>query len=110
LSAEVIPAAGVLILQRTRGETREETSIVETDVSKDVDKSKHLLVTSGVHVMGYLNLFSDAVHNFTDGMSLGTAFLLHGTVGGWSRTLFLLAHELPQEFVEEQPHHDGSLV
>ena len=25
------------------------------------------------------------------------AFLLHGTVGGWSRTLFLLAHELPQE-------------
>jgi zinc transporter 7 len=70
---------------------------VETDVSKDVDKSKHLLVTSGVHVMGYLNLFSDAVHNFTDGMSLGTAFLLHGTVGGWSRTLFLLAHELPQE-------------
>jgi hypothetical protein len=34
---------------------------VETDVSKDVDKSKHLLVTSGVHVMGYLNLFSDAV-------------------------------------------------
>ncbi|KAH9559995.1 hypothetical protein CY35_06G084100 [Sphagnum magellanicum] len=83
--------------KRTRGETREETSIVETDVSKDVDKSKHLLVTSGVHVMGYLNLFSDAVHNFTDGMSLGTAFLLHGTVGGWSRTLFLLAHELPQE-------------
>ncbi|CAK9878372.1 unnamed protein product [Sphagnum jensenii] len=83
--------------KRTRGETKEETSIVETDVSKDVDKSKHLLVTSGVHVMGYLNLFSDAVHNFTDGMSLGTAFLLHGTVGGWSRTLFLLAHELPQE-------------
>jgi hypothetical protein len=36
-------------------------------------------------------------HNFTDGMALGSAFLLHGTVGGWSRTLFLLAHELPQE-------------
>ncbi|KAM7274750.1 hypothetical protein ACFE04_016616 [Oxalis oulophora] len=24
-------------------------------------------------------------------------FLLYGSVGGWSRTLFLLAHELPQE-------------
>ncbi|CAO2841284.1 unnamed protein product [Amaranthus hypochondriacus] len=48
-------------------------------------------------VFGYLNLFSDAVHNFTDGMALGSAFLLYGAVGGWSRTLFLLAHELPQE-------------
>lgn len=48
-------------------------------------------------VFGYLNLFSDGVHNFTDGMALGSAFLLHGTVGGWSRTIFLLAHEIPQE-------------
>ncbi|KAK9118176.1 hypothetical protein Scep_016269 [Stephania cephalantha] len=48
-------------------------------------------------VFGYLNLFSDGVHNFTDGMALGSAFILHGSVGGWSRTLFLLAHELPQE-------------
>ncbi|EPS70873.1 hypothetical protein M569_03886, partial [Genlisea aurea] len=48
-------------------------------------------------VFGYLNLFSDGVHNFTDGMALGTAFLLYGSLGGWSRTLFLLAHELPQE-------------
>ncbi|KAF5206747.1 Iaa-alanine resistance protein [Thalictrum thalictroides] len=48
-------------------------------------------------VFGYLNLFSDGVHNFTDGMALGSAFLLHGFVGGWSRTLFLLAHEIPQE-------------
>ncbi|KAL0372801.1 UNVERIFIED_CONTAM: IAA-alanine resistance protein 1 [Sesamum calycinum] len=48
-------------------------------------------------VIGYLNLFSDGVHNFTDGMALGSAFLLYGSVGGWSRTLFLLAHELPQE-------------
>lgn len=48
-------------------------------------------------VFGYLNLFSDGVHNFTDGMALGSAFLLHGSAGGWSRTLFLLAHELPQE-------------
>lgn len=36
-------------------------------------------------------------HNFTDGMALGSAFLIYGSVGGWSRTMFLLAHELPQE-------------
>ncbi|XP_010415408.1 PREDICTED: IAA-alanine resistance protein 1 [Camelina sativa] len=48
-------------------------------------------------VFGYLNLFSDGVHNFTDGMALGSAFLIYGSVGGWSRTMFLLAHELPQE-------------
>ncbi|GAU34643.1 hypothetical protein TSUD_66930 [Trifolium subterraneum] len=48
-------------------------------------------------VFGYLNLFSDGVHNFTDGIALGSAFMLYGSVGGWSRTLFLLAHEIPQE-------------
>ncbi|CAL5430416.1 unnamed protein product [Camellia sinensis] len=55
-------------------------------------------------VFGYLNLFSDGVHNFTDGMALGSAFLLYGSVGGWSRTLFLLAHELPQEALEGCKH------
>jgi len=54
-------------------------------------------LSSSSLIFGYLNLFSDGVHNFTDGMALGSAFLLHGSVGGWSRTLFLLAHELPQE-------------
>eukprot|EP00850_Spirogloea_muscicola_P015250 SM000115S23929 [mRNA] locus=s115:331603:334971:+ [translate_table: standard] len=53
--------------------------------------------TGSLKVLGYLNLFSDGVHNFTDGMALGAAFLHHGTVGGWSRLLFMLAHELPQE-------------
>eukprot|EP00897_Mesotaenium_endlicherianum_P009129 jgi/Mesen1/8244/ME000443S07390 len=48
-------------------------------------------------VLGYLNLFSDGVHNFTDGMALGAAFLNHGTAAGWSRMLFMLAHEIPQE-------------
>lgn len=41
--------------------------------------------------------FSVVQHNFTDGMALGSAFLIYGSVGGWSRTIFLLAHELPQE-------------
>ncbi|KAK8958157.1 IAA-alanine resistance protein 1 [Platanthera guangdongensis] len=85
------------------------TSVAASDVSdvdsrtfQDIQKKPSLNETVSVHpssnlVFGYLNLFSDGVHNFTDGMALGSAFLLHGPVGGWSRTLFLLAHELPQE-------------
>ncbi|KAL7149629.1 hypothetical protein ABFS83_05G054100 [Erythranthe nasuta] len=60
-------------------------------------KEKEPVKSQSSLVFGYLNLFSDGVHNFTDGMALGSAFLLYGSVGGWSRTLFLLAHELPQE-------------
>lgn len=71
-------------------------------VDSSTDNIKSLNVKEPVRsstslVFGYLNLFSDGVHNFTDGMALGSAFLLYGSVGGWSRTLFLLAHELPQE-------------
>ncbi|KAK3004830.1 hypothetical protein RJ639_019331 [Escallonia herrerae] len=70
----------------TIGSTKSINSMVE----KEPARSSNL-------VFGYLNLFSDGVHNFTDGMALGSAFLLYGSIGGWSRTLFLLAHELPQE-------------
>ncbi|KAK7368550.1 hypothetical protein VNO80_10577 [Phaseolus coccineus] len=80
---------------------------IGSNVTKStVDSSSNNIKSSNVKepvrlptslVFGYLNLFSDGVHNFTDGMALGSAFLLYGSVGGWSRTLFLLAHELPQE-------------
>ncbi|GLJ12245.1 hypothetical protein SUGI_0187250 [Cryptomeria japonica] len=81
-------------------------SVPEKELPNSLDASSEIVETSEVKstpdstsnlVVGYLNLFSDGVHNFTDGMALGSAFLLHGSVGGWSRTLFLLAHELPQE-------------
>lgn len=56
------------------------------------------LDASDSHVFVYFDMrLYLAQHNFTDGMALGSAFLLYGSVGGWSRTLFLLAHELPQE-------------
>lgn len=63
---------------------------------RSLNEKEHAQSPSNL-VFGYLNLISDGVHNFTDGMALGSAFLLYGSVGGWSRTLFLLAHELPQE-------------
>eukprot|EP00850_Spirogloea_muscicola_P019336 SM000188S03831 [mRNA] locus=s188:112668:115957:- [translate_table: standard] len=67
-----------------------------TSAAEDKEAAKAPAAGS-LKVLGYLNLFSDGVHNFTDGMALGAAFLHHGTVGGWSRLLFMLAHELPQE-------------
>ncbi|XP_057416052.1 IAA-alanine resistance protein 1 [Lotus japonicus] len=74
-----------------KGDNADASAVVKsTDVKEPVRSPTSL-------VFGYLNLFSDGVHNFTDGMALGSAFLLYGSVGGWSRTLFLLAHELPQE-------------
>ncbi|CAN6937748.1 unnamed protein product [Brassica oleracea] len=68
----------------------------ETISNGKLDKPEQAEKNSSL-VFGYLNLFSDGVHNFTDGMALGSAFLIYGSVGGWSRTMFLLAHELPQE-------------
>ncbi|XP_050234448.1 IAA-alanine resistance protein 1 [Mercurialis annua] len=69
-----------------------------TDTTKSLTKKENAETQGSSNlVFGYLNLFSDGVHNFTDGMALGSAFLIYGSVGGWSRTLFLLAHELPQE-------------
>lgn len=67
------------------------------DSQPKVAPLKPMVAPGSLLVLGYLNLFSDGVHNFTDGMALGAAFVHHGAVGGWSRTLFMLAHELPQE-------------
>lgn len=85
--------------KRTAGTSAPEDSHAEKISNGNVEsfeRSEPIKPQSSL-VFGYLNLFSDGVHNFTDGMALGSAFLLYGSVGGWSRTLFLLAHELPQE-------------
>lgn len=83
-------------LLRKRNNAEVENSEDASKVCENRAKSTKAKSPSNL-VFGYLNLVSDGVHNFTDGMALGSAFLLYGSVGGWSRTLFLLAHELPQE-------------
>ncbi|KAI4302743.1 hypothetical protein MLD38_038454 [Melastoma candidum] len=76
--------------------TKQDENVDSSSTGKSLEEKESTLSSKNL-IFGYLNLFSDGVHNFTDGMSLGSAFLLHGSIGGWSRTLFLLAHELPQE-------------
>ncbi|KAL3502129.1 hypothetical protein ACH5RR_036578 [Cinchona calisaya] len=107
LTGEEKQIEGAVLRKRNTGSSAAEDEANE-DASRNEDNlvvangftkltDKHEAKSSSNLVFGYLNLFSDGVHNFTDGMALGSAFLLYGSVGGWSRTLFLLAHELPQE-------------
>ncbi|CAL1386223.1 unnamed protein product [Linum trigynum] len=81
----------------SKGDKSDKATSDKSTKSTKLAQGKEPAKSSSNLVFGYLNLFSDGVHNFTDGMALGNAFLLYGSVGGWSRTLFLLAHELPQE-------------
>lgn len=45
----------------------------------------------------YLNLVSDFFHNFLDGIILSTSFITGGITAGFSSTLALALHEIPQE-------------
>lgn len=49
-----------------------------------------------IHPMGQLVLFSDAVHNFIDGIIIGASFLLSVPIG-IATTIAVILHEIPQE-------------
>lgn len=46
--------------------------------------------------VGYLNLIGDSFHNFIDGLVIATAFTVNPVLG-FTTTLAISAHELPQE-------------
>lgn len=49
-----------------------------------------------IHPIGKLILFSDGVHNITDGMIIGASFLVSIQVG-IATTIAVILHEIPQE-------------
>merc|ERR1712176_53748 len=49
-----------------------------------------------IQVAGYLNLFADCFHNFTDGLAVGASFLAGESIG-MITTLTILFHEVPHE-------------
>lgn len=49
-----------------------------------------------VHATGYLVALGDGIHNFLDGVLIASTFLIHPALG-WSTTLSIILHEIPQE-------------
>jgi zinc transporter ZupT len=52
-----------------------------------------------IATLGWLNLISDAVHNFVDGIALGAAFSFSLEVG-LATSIAIFCHELPQELAD----------
>ncbi|MCX5712427.1 MAG: ZIP family metal transporter [Candidatus Omnitrophica bacterium] len=48
------------------------------------------------HPFTYLNLFGDAIHNFTDGLAIGASFVI-GIHFGLITTFVIILHEIPHE-------------
>lgn len=49
-----------------------------------------------VHATGYLVALGDGIHNFLDGVLIASTFLINPALG-WSTTLSIILHEIPQE-------------
>ena len=49
-----------------------------------------------IQIAGYLNLFADCFHNFTDGLAIGASYLAGDNIG-MITTLSILFHEIPHE-------------
>lgn len=49
-----------------------------------------------IHRFAYMNLFGDSIHNFIDGLIIGTAYLISVPVG-IATSLAVIFHEIPQE-------------
>lgn len=49
-----------------------------------------------IHAFTYLNLIGDGVHNFIDGLIIGSSFVI-STSFGITSTFIIIIHEIPQE-------------
>lgn len=56
----------------------------------------HKMPDEHKHPVTYMILFTDSLHNFLDGLTIGVAFLVNPLLG-WTTALAIAAHELPQE-------------
>lgn len=52
--------------------------------------------TTGIKPYGYLSLYADGIHNFTDGILIGAAWMFMPELG-LATTLAIIMHEIPQE-------------
>jgi len=75
--------------RRTRGGQKEE----DAGSSNNHRHNRSQMIASG----GWLNLFADGLHNFTDGVALAMSFKKGGRKAGLATATALATHELPQE-------------
>ncbi|MDR1653062.1 MAG: ZIP family metal transporter [Prevotellaceae bacterium] len=67
--------------------------LIDLYLHKRAERSKNRRIST----YGYLSLYSDAVHNFTDGVLIAVAFTT-SFEAGLTVTFAILLHEIPQEF------------
>jgi len=60
--------------------------------SEDKDNSIH----HHIHPVGYINLTADSLHNFVDGVVIGTSYLISVPLG-IATTIAVILHEIPHE-------------
>ena len=72
----------------------------ESDTSKPGLEKQQLVAEtqklSDIKTVGWLVLIGDAVHNFLDGLALGTAFMT-SVSAGWKISIAIFAEEFPHE-------------
>jgi len=90
--------------KKSKNSDKEDTT-EEEEKSEDKKEKKEVVAKKDdemeekqpeVKVAGYLNLFADCFHNFTDGLAIGASFAAGESVGVIT-TLTILLHEVPHE-------------
>jgi zinc and cadmium transporter len=64
------------------------------DSSEEIEKHVH-----ENHVLSKINIIGDGLHNFLDGLSLATSFLI-SPAAGVATTIAVTLHEIPQELAD----------
>ena len=84
-------------------EDKDEKKSDDESEKKKGEEKKEVVTSKGVEeekgdikVAGFLNLFADCFHNFTDGLAIGASFAAGESVGSIT-TLTILLHEVPHE-------------
>jgi len=68
-------------------------------VDEEGKKHSHKHEFQNVKSVGWLNLISDMIHNFVDGVAIGAAFATSVEVG-IATVIAVICHELPQELAD----------
>lgn len=78
---------------------KEKTSDDESEEKEETSEESpepQVIAHSEIKVSAYLNMAADMTHNFTDGLAIGSSFLVSDKMG-YLTTFLILVHEVPHE-------------